>query len=412
MQKDKYTDFDLELRSMLQNAEEEVPSQLWDALSADLDRRDRSKVVTLWWRRAAVGVAAAAALAGVFVSLDHGRGISSQSPVEVVAQNVTPESSDDSGVFQTIEEQIQASSAVQLADVQTSRKPALQSASVPSAVAPAESFLTTDQQADAETVPAEEYSSPTKEMASVETKENKQDLQNIGDILDRMELEEMHKVTKEKRGFALFVEGNAASNDKEADAITGPHRTDGNGKPETGISEKSISTFGVPLTFGIGARYDISDRWAVGTGINWSLLSRSFSGIYTEVDDRGAVVRSVNSDITNEIHYIGIPLNFYYNILSSNDIRFYTWFGGEVEKGLVNRYRIFAKPQDIIYTKGVEGLQWSTAVGLGLEFNLSDKLGLFIDPSARYYFDCDQPNSVRSQRPYMMNLEVGLRLDI
>ena len=52
MQNDKYTDFDLELKRMLQDAEEAVPSRVWDALSGELDRRDRRKVVALRWRRA------------------------------------------------------------------------------------------------------------------------------------------------------------------------------------------------------------------------------------------------------------------------------------------------------------------------------------------------------------------------
>ena len=73
MQNDRYTDFDLELKRMLQDAEEEAPSRVWDAVSSELDRRDRRKVVALRWRRAAVGVAAApAAAAGSFVFLRRG----------------------------------------------------------------------------------------------------------------------------------------------------------------------------------------------------------------------------------------------------------------------------------------------------------------------------------------------------
>ncbi|MBR4817846.1 MAG: hypothetical protein IKZ72_04325, partial [Bacteroidales bacterium] len=62
MQNDKYTDFDLELKRMLHDAEEEVPSRIWDAVSGELDRRDRRKVVAIRWRRVAVGFAAAAAV--------------------------------------------------------------------------------------------------------------------------------------------------------------------------------------------------------------------------------------------------------------------------------------------------------------------------------------------------------------
>ena len=46
MQNDKYTDFDLELKRMLLDAEEEAPSRVWDAVSGELDRRDRRKLTT------------------------------------------------------------------------------------------------------------------------------------------------------------------------------------------------------------------------------------------------------------------------------------------------------------------------------------------------------------------------------
>ena len=68
MQNEKYTDLDLELRSMLQDAEEEVPSRVWSALNEELDRRDHRKVVALRWRRAGAAVAAAAPCAELYSS--------------------------------------------------------------------------------------------------------------------------------------------------------------------------------------------------------------------------------------------------------------------------------------------------------------------------------------------------------
>ena len=145
---------------------------------------------------------------------------------------------------------------------------------------------------------------------------------------------------------------------------------------------------------------------SIGTGIDWTLLSRSFSGIYTDA------TKSVNSEINNEIHYVGVPLNIYFDILTDRNIKFYAWGGGSVEKGLVNKFRIQNGPNDIIFKQSVKGLQWSSAIGLGIEFSLTDRLGLYLDPSARYYFDCNQPNSVRTAKPFMLNFEAGLRFDL
>ena len=71
MDDNKYKDFDLMMRSVLENAEEEVPAGVWDGISEGLDKAARKKTVVLMWRRAAVGFGVAAALAVGFV-LNHG----------------------------------------------------------------------------------------------------------------------------------------------------------------------------------------------------------------------------------------------------------------------------------------------------------------------------------------------------
>ena len=40
---------------------------------------------------------------------------------------------------------------------------------------------------------------------------------------------------------------------------------------------------------------------------------------------------------------------------------------------------------------------------------LGKHLGLYIDPSLRYYFDCDQPHNIRAAQPLMLGFEVGLK---
>jgi hypothetical protein len=68
----KYTESDNLMRSILSQAEEEVPAHVWEGISSELDRLDAAKKtrpVVLWFRRSAVAAAAAAAIvAGVFIS--------------------------------------------------------------------------------------------------------------------------------------------------------------------------------------------------------------------------------------------------------------------------------------------------------------------------------------------------------
>ncbi len=403
MQKDNYTDLDLKFREMFLDAEEEVPSQVWEALSGELDRRDRRKVVALRWRRAAAGVAAAAAvLSGIFIMTDRSS-ISGPSPsATIVAESRQADVAEDE--IPAIEEQIEASSKLLMADVPETVAPTEFESLYKDIAVPAVTETENVQPAasDPESSP-EPVMSPAPSPVEVIPAE-----EPWSDPFAGLEDEKI----RSRHDVSLFLSGNVMSNDASGSSPK-THRAPTIGPSlKTGVVEKSTSTYGIPLSLGFGADIALTDRWSVGTGINWSLLSRTFTGIYTEVGANGSVVKSINSDINNDIHYIGIPLNLYYNVLSTKDLKFYAWGGASAEKGLVNKYRIHSEPEDIFFKENVKGIQWSAGIGLGLEFSINDVVGLYIDPSARYYFDCDQPNSIRTQKPYLLNFEAGLRFNL
>ena len=431
MQNDKYTDFDLELKRMLQDAEEEVPSRIWHAVSDELDRRDRRKVVALRWRRAAVGFAAAAAvLSGIFVFLGRDRAAEPDlTAAAVKEQAASPDMTAEEAV-PTIEEQI-VSTGTALADVPARSPRSTVSGTVPSEVVPADTFTPAEEETEEAIV-----GTPSEVTIETEAVSNENEVVATPDSASPVQDPASHPAETDTRTaitgtpndpFAwpedtdaeeighlpsLVVAGNAMTNDFSGQDIRQMRAPASGIKTRTGVEDKGSSTFSIPITFGLGVRFDLSDRWAVGTGINWSRLSRTFNGVYTEVNDNGDVVRNINSEIVNDIHYIGIPLNLYFNIFDSRNLRFYAWGGGSAEKGLVSRFRIQSNAGDISYKESVNGLQWSAAAGLGLEFLLGEHLGLYLDPSARYYFDCGQPLSIRTERPFMMNYEVGLRFNL
>jgi len=430
MQNDKYTDFDLELRRMLQDAEEEVPSRVWDAVSGELDRRARRKVVALRWRRAAAWTAAAAAvLSGIFIFTGRE---GSQEPgfTAVVTEEVRPADVPQTEAIPDIEEQIAASGGAALASVPETavRRPAAPAA-VPSAVAPASAFDAAKEVSEAETeevTAVEEVSETVPETAPEAVPETVQEpvretvtepvkpVQPSFNPADPFawldDEEEQSKSWTDNTSFS--VSGNAMTNDFNGVGVR-QMRTPASGiKTRTGVEEKGSSSYRIPLTFGAGIRFHFDDRWSVGTGVNWSLLSNTFNGTYTEVNGSGDITRSINSEIDHDLQYIGIPLNFYYNILNNRNLRFYAWAGGTAERGISNRYRIKSDAGDIFYKESIDGIQWSAAGGLGLEFLIGRHLGLYLDPSARYYFDCGQPSSIRTKHPFMLNYELGLRFNL
>ena len=135
------------------------------------------------------------------------------------------------------------------------------------------------------------------------------------------------------------------------------------------------------------------------------MLSREFYGTYTEV--RNEEVTLYNSDIRNKQQYIGIPVNVFYNILDRERVSLYAYIGGTAEKCLSDSYDVLT--HSITHREQVNGLQWSAGAGIGVEFTPWKRLGIYLDPSLKYYFDCNQPKSIRTAQPLMFSLELGLR---
>ena len=98
------------------------------------------------------------------------------------------------------------------------------------------------------------------------------------------------------------------------------------------------------------------------------------------------------------------------NIINSGIVNFYTYAGGTAEKCLADKYHVMSG--NIIHKEQVGGMQLSAAFGLGAEFALTQHLGLYFDPSLRYYFDCGQPKSIRTAQPLTFGVEAGLRFKL
>ncbi|MBR6279815.1 MAG: outer membrane beta-barrel protein, partial [Bacteroidales bacterium] len=215
---------------------------------------------------------------------------------------------------------------------------------------------------------------------------------------------------KAARRASLDLKGMLGSNDKVSGNFNlfngyyaAPEKSP---TPKQGISEASESIYGIPVTFGLGVRFPLAGRFSIGTGLDYSFLTRTFTGSF--VDAAGAVKPGL--ELVNNLYYIGIPVNLYYNIVDSGRLRLYGFAGGEVEKGVASSFR--ARNADFVYRESVPGLQWSVDAGLCVQYMILDRVGVFFDPSARYYFDCGQPKSVRTQKPFLFNLEAGFRFDL
>ena len=386
---------DIDFRSILEGAEEEVPASVWEGVSAGLDKAARGKVVALWFRRAGIGVAAAAAVAAMLL-VPPGDGTMEIVPAsdDMIAV-VEPEPAVPENAEETV-----APKTAYMAQATPAVSSAVKSEIVPSEI-PATEEIYTDQ-----TV-AEETEEPT--IKATDSKSEVKEEWHYHLDLSALEGQLIDPVIK-KRKVSFVVSGltgtNAAQNEAGKNIFKRPDPSPG--PAVTGVRQTSTnSTYDIPLSFGAGVRVGISPRWSIGAGMNYSMLSRKFYGTYTKVNEAGVIENSTSTDIRNTQHYIGIPVNAYYDILDSRKVNFYAYAGGTVEKCISDRYDILGT--SIVHKEKADGMQWSANLGVGVSFKLGKHLGLYIDPSLRYYFDCDQPHNIRAAQPLMLGFEVGLK---
>jgi len=389
-------EFDRMMKSILDEGTEEVPAGVWDKISEDLDKAVQRKTVVLWWRRAAAGIAVAAAIA-VGVIFNHSSDemiLPAAADGEMVAVVEKPVVEDTEGI-----EEVEIVVPDLVAQSRGSVAPTDEDVAIKTAGEALKAV------SDAEPVAIEEKSGPVAEKAKPE--ETRVEETKAEEYLP-MEWGEEGKV--EKKRVSLVFSGIAATNDEQSKNRMGPMKapTLAPAPDKTGITETSTrSTYGIPVSFGAGVKIDLTDRWALGVGANYTLLTRKFYGKYTEIDKDGGIANSTSSDIRNSQHFVGIPVNAYYNIVNKDRINLYAYAGGTAEKCVSDKYNLINT--DIHHTEKVKGIQLSANAGFGVEFMLGRHLGLYLDPSIRYYFDCGQPKSIRTVQPLMLGFEMGFR---
>lgn len=220
------------------------------------------------------------------------------------------------------------------------------------------------------------------------------------DPFAQMEFEDS-RANRRNTNLSLLLTGGASGNNaaagRLAQAAPGSYL-------QNGITETSKSTYGIPVIVGVGARLDLTNAISIGAGVDYALLTRSFEGTY----NGGSGL--VSGDFNHTLQYIGVPVDLFVTLVERKDIKLYSNVGAEVEKAISNKYRLLGT--DTVVGDKVKGLQWSVGGGLGIEFSLGERLALFAEPTFKYYFNCDQPKSVRTEKPFQMVLRAGVRFDI
>ena len=171
------------------------------------------------------------------------------------------------------------------------------------------------------------------------------------------------------------------------------------------VQQISQTKYALPLNFAIGVSYKVNDVLTVGSGVSYSFLHSKYNGL----------INGQFYDIKQGVHYVGIPVNLYFNLGSTGNLDFYAAAGGAVEKGVKVTYQMkSAAGSGKTSDSHVKGLQFSTKAVTGLEyrFGKGKNVGLYLEPGVTYYFDSDLPASIRTDHPLQFEAQAGIRFHL
>lgn len=423
---DKYmTDrqFDDKIREMLAEPQEHLPAGLWDGIEARLDAAGtgRRKAAVVPWRRVVAGVTSAAAAVALLFVCGYHFFLKPTPEADTLAENAA---------FDVVAPS-EGNSAVQLALAEAPEAPKRKTydSALPTPAAADESIKAMSEPVEVTenlSEPVEVTENLPEPVAVAEddvVKTEDGDLFDVDSVsapeceikVDNSDIDEAYGKEDEVRKrlnrlpLELSVGGNSFGGPQKS---SGPRKmfVRGNRDSFTGrnfVEGTNSDSYSLPLSFGVGLRYRITDWLGVGIGVNYTLLGKKVSGVYY---DENTGPHSV--DMKNSQHYIGIPLDVYFSMFRTHRWDVYASLGGSVEKCVLNSYSGMLEGENVSHKPKVGGVQTSLKAGFGLEFSPVDFLGIYIDPSVRYYFNNNQPRSIRTAQPLAFGVEAGLRFKL
>lgn len=164
----------------------------------------------------------------------------------------------------------------------------------------------------------------------------------------------------------------------------------------------------IPVKVGLTARYNITGRLGVETGLTYSVLSSSVKTGNSETGNNW-------SSGSQTLHYLGIPLNISFNILNSRYVNIYITGGGMMEKSISGNIKtdeyVDGKFARTLTAKiSPKGLQWSVNAAAGVQANILPQLGVFVEPGVSHHFkNGSRVRSIYTDKPTDFSLGFGLR---
>ena len=150
-----------------------------------------------------------------------------------------------------------------------------------------------------------------------------------------------------------------------------------------------------PVSFGVSARFHLTKRFAVNTGLNYTK--------YTSTRERYFYKYGETVKDKQNVHYIGIPLRLDWMIVNRARFNFYLGYGISIDKCIyasVAGERL--REKEFIFSK---------IYTAGLQVNLTPQAGIYFEPCLMYSATPGSLQTLRTKSDYMISARGGLRFN-
>ena len=154
-----------------------------------------------------------------------------------------------------------------------------------------------------------------------------------------------------------------------------------------------------PISVGMQVGFHLFPKLKLSTGLVYTKVSSDFiSGV--------SDTRTVS---TQDLHYIGIPLNLSYSVWEYKGLHTYVTAGGEGAVNIKNHTETDGEVKESKRDK----MQWSTNASVGIQYDFIPQLGVYVEPGMKYYFDNgSQIENIFKDKKLNFNIQFGLRFNI
>ena len=154
-----------------------------------------------------------------------------------------------------------------------------------------------------------------------------------------------------------------------------------------------------PISVGMQVGFHLLPKLKLSTGLVYTKVSSDFiSGV--------SDTRTVS---TQDLHYIGIPLNLSYSVWEYKGLHTYLTAGGEGAVNIKNHTETDGEVKESKRDK----MQWSTNASVGIQYDFIPQLGVYVEPGMKYYFDNgSQIENIFKDKKLNFNIQFGLRFNV